>query len=116
MNLTHQRLQKKKHGYNPFGTLIIYPSLPYLSFNNIDDGISLIYPQLVNWDQQGPPILDIFGNDEAIAEFMGLREEIPQGDHKVCFTIDLDTATYFNETIPPSSHKSDKNKIKNDSL
>lgn len=29
-------------------------------FTNTDDGISLIYPQLVDWDQQGPPVLETF--------------------------------------------------------
>lgn len=58
--------------------------------------------------------MDIFENDEAIAEFKGLREGIHHGDHKASFIIDLDVAAYFSETIPPSSRKNEKNKIKNE--
>lgn len=59
--------------------------------------------------------MDLFENDKAIAEFMGLQEGIPSGDHKVGFIIKLDNTTYFGDSTPPSSRKSEKNK-KNRSL
>lgn len=46
---------------------------------------------------------------------MQLHEGIPIGDHKAGFSIDLDCASYFRETLSSSSHKNkDKHKIKND--
>jgi len=51
--------------------------------------LELVYPDLIDWDQQGAPILDTFQNDEALVEFMGLRKGIPLGDHKVGFMMDL---------------------------
>ncbi|GLJ30928.1 hypothetical protein SUGI_0616090 [Cryptomeria japonica] len=72
----------------------------------------LIYPQLIQYDQQEPLTLDCFQNDEAIAEFLGLQEGIPQGDHKAGFAIDLDSTTYFGESTPSSSHEKEKEKEK----
>jgi hypothetical protein len=28
------------------------------SLFNTDDGVSLVYPELIDWDQQGPPTFD----------------------------------------------------------
>ena len=53
-----------------------------ISLFNTDDGMPLVHPNLIDWDQQGPPIFDQFKNDEAIVEFFELHEDIPQGDHK----------------------------------
>ncbi|KAH9311142.1 hypothetical protein KI387_026177, partial [Taxus chinensis] len=38
-------------------------------------------------------------NDEAIVEFMGIRDTIPIGDHKKGFFIDLETYTYFGKEV-----------------
>jgi len=81
-----------------------------LSYTSTDDDLPLVHPQLIQWDQQAPPRLDLFGNDEAIAEFMGLREGIPSRDHKVGYIMDLDSTTYFGDSTPPSSHKSENEK------
>jgi hypothetical protein len=43
---------------------------------------------------------------------MGLREVIPYGDKKIVFTIDLDNATYFGESIHLYIHKNEKNEKK----
>lgn len=58
-------------------------------------------------------ILDIFENDEAIVEFMGLWEGIPSEYHKASFTIDLDHMVYFGEFVHPSSCKNKNDKIEN---
>lgn len=42
-------------------------------------------------------MLDWFENDEAISEFLGVREGFPQGDHKAGFAIDLNRMAYFGE-------------------
>lgn len=93
--------------------LVYMLSVSSPQFTNIGDGISLVYPQLVDWDHQGPLVLDTFQNDEAIVELMGLHEGIPSGDHKLGLSIDLDCMTYFGETAPFSSCKN-KNKMKNE--
>lgn len=51
----------------------------------------------------------VFQNDEAIAEFMGLRDGIPLVDHKVGFVMELEQTAYFGENTKSSSLKS-KNK------
>lgn len=79
---------------------------------NTDDGIFLVYPKLIDWDQQGPPIFDRFENDEAIAEFFELHTNIPEGDHKSGFSIDLNTMAYFRESTPSSSRKSENKRKK----
>lgn len=86
-----------------------------LSLFKTDDDMPLVYPQLIQHDQQEPLTLDCFQNDEAIVEFLGLREAIPQGDHKARFAIDLDSTTYFGESTPSSSHQNEneKEKVKN---
>lgn len=78
------------------------------SFFETDDGISLVFPKLIDWDQQGPPTFDQFENDDAIAEFFELCEDLPQDDHKSRFSIDLDIMAYFGESTPSSSHKIEK--------
>lgn len=83
-----------------------------LSLLKTDDDMPLVYPQLIQYDQQEPLTLDCFQNDEAIAEFLGLREGIPQGDHKAGFSIDLDSIAYFGESTPSSSHQNEKRKEK----
>lgn len=72
--------------------------------------INLVYPQLIDYDQQGPLILDTFKNNEAFSEFMGFQDNIPCGDHKVGFIIKLHTHAYYGETIESLSHKREKTK------
>lgn len=69
--------------------------------------ISLVYPQLIKWDQQGPLILDLFKNDESISEFMALHDNLPWENHKVGFDIELETRAYYRETIESFSCKID---------
>lgn len=85
-------------------------TLSYESENQSNE-IKLVYPQLINYDQWGPPILDTFKNDEALSEFMGLQDNIPCGDHKVGFIIELDTQEYYREMIESLSCKSEKLRI-----
>ncbi|KAH9311339.1 hypothetical protein KI387_026374, partial [Taxus chinensis] len=68
--------------------LIITPTKPTLD---------LVYPCLVERDQQHHVPLDLFKNYEEIVEFMGIRDTIPIGDHKKGFFINLDTYAYFGE-------------------
>ncbi|KAH9289761.1 hypothetical protein KI387_033878, partial [Taxus chinensis] len=51
------------------------------------------------WDQKLHVPLDIFENDEAFAEFMGLKDSILAGDHKKGFKIQLNTYAYFREEV-----------------
>lgn len=60
-----------------------------MTLENTNDGLPLVYLQLIDWDQQGPPSLDTFENDKAIVEFMRLHDGIPNEDHKVRFAIEL---------------------------
>ena len=69
----------------------------------------LVQPNLIDWDQQGPSIFDQFENDEAIAEFFELHEDIPQGAHISSFSIDLNIMAYFGESTPSSCCKSESN-------
>lgn len=94
-------------------TFIFILSTYTKTLDNTDDGLPLVYPQLIDWDQQEPPILDTFENDEAIVDFLGLHEGIPSGDNKVGFAIELNYATYFGEFVLSSSHKSENEKSKN---
>ena len=41
-----------------------------------NDGISLVFLELIDWDQQGPPIFDQFKNDDAITKFFKLSEDL----------------------------------------
>lgn len=73
--------------------------------------LQLIYPQLINWDQQHhAPIVGMFQNNEAITEFMGLHNGLPSGDHQAGFEIKIKQREYFGGEIASSSHK---NKSKN---
>ncbi|KAH9327792.1 hypothetical protein KI387_007970, partial [Taxus chinensis] len=74
---------------------------PYLSESIPLDKypIALVYPELIDWDQQLHVPLDFFENDEAFMEFMGLRDFIPTGDHKKGFKIQLDACAYFGEEV-----------------
>lgn len=51
----------------------------------------LVYPILIDSDQQGSQSLDCFENDEAVV--------------KLGFSIDLDATTYARESIPSSRRK-----------
>lgn len=57
--------------------------------------LQLIYPKLIDWDQQQASILDILKNDDDIVEFMGVRDGIPPREYKEGFDIDLDVKAYF---------------------
>ena len=83
-----------------------------ISLFNTDDDMPLVHPDLIDWDQQGPPTFDQFENDEAIAEFFELCEGMPQGDHKSGFSIDLNTLAYFGESTTSSSRKSENQEKK----
>lgn len=74
--------------------------------------LPLIHSHLINWGREGKPTLDWFENDEAIVEFLGVREGFPQGDHKAGSAIDLDRMTYFGEasaSVTKDTDESDRN-------
>lgn len=52
--------------------------------------LPLVHSHLIDWGQEDSPNLDWFKNDEAIVEFLGVREGFPYGDHKARFAIELD--------------------------
>lgn len=74
-------------------------------FSNTDDDMTLVYVDLIQWDQQETCSLDGFENVETIEEFFELHEDITQGDHKEGFSIDLDSIAYFGESTTSSSYK-----------
>jgi len=52
--------------------------------------LPLIYPKLIDWDLEGTtPELDTFENDEAIIDYLDLRNHIPAGDHRAGYAIEL---------------------------
>lgn len=74
--------------------------------------LPLVHSNLIDWGWEGKPTLDWFENDEAIAEFLGVREGFPQGDHKAGFVVDLDRTTYFGEasaSVTEDMDQSDRN-------
>lgn len=46
------------------------------------DGLPLIHPQLIDWDQQGPPQHNTLKNNETFIDYLGTRDDFPLGDHK----------------------------------
>lgn len=57
-----------------FAILTFSPSISTISFANNNDKLPLRHPQLIDWDQQHHiPVVDLFQNSEAIAEFMGIQ-------------------------------------------
>ncbi|MGI4370209.1 hypothetical protein ACR2V4_26810, partial [Klebsiella pneumoniae] len=74
--------------------------------NLIDEVMPIIHPELIEWNQPNPPCLDLFQNDEAIIDFLELRDNLPSGDHKAGFAIELNSATYFGAD---AKHFSSKN-------
>lgn len=85
-------------------SLLIISTL-YFESNNQTHELK-VYPQLINYDQWGPPILDMLKNDEALLEFMGLWDMILHRYHKFGFDIKLDMHSYYGETIESFSCKS----------
>lgn len=67
--------------------------------------MQIIHPKLIEWNLQDPPHLDTFQNDDAIIDFLELRDDIPSGDHKVGYAIELNKTTYFGENATPFSCK-----------
>lgn len=90
---------------DPNSSSVFTLSTSSINFVYTSNDMPLLYPQLIDWDQQGPLSLDLFKIDEAIAKFMGLRDRVPSGDHKDGFTIDLDTTAYYGDSTFPSSCK-----------
>lgn len=97
-------------------SLLMISTLSFETNNHQTHEISLVYPQLIDYNQQGPPILDTFKNNEELSEFMELQGTIPYGDHKVGFDIILDTQAYYGETIESFSCKSENLRIISRSL
>ncbi|GLJ49273.1 hypothetical protein SUGI_1041140 [Cryptomeria japonica] len=73
--------------------------------NLINEAMPIIHPELIKWNQQDPPHLDTFQNDDAIIYFLELRDDIPSGDHKVGYAIELNSIAYFGENAKPFNHK-----------
>ncbi|GLJ16865.1 hypothetical protein SUGI_0290680 [Cryptomeria japonica] len=75
------------------------------ALNLIDEVMPIIHPELIEWNQPNPPCLDFFQNDEAIIDFLELRDNLPSGDHKAGFSIELNSAAYFGADAKPFSCK-----------
>jgi len=74
-----------------------------------NDLLPLVHPELIDWDLEGTtPKLDTFKNDDAIIDYLDLRDHIPTGDHKDGYAIELNEKTYFGERSKPFSHKNIK--------
>lgn len=69
------------------------------------DGLLFIHSQLIDWDQQELQCLDTFQNNEAFIDYLGICEDLPLGDHKAGYIIELDSMEYFGEGFKPSSCK-----------
>ncbi|GLJ21183.1 hypothetical protein SUGI_0387850 [Cryptomeria japonica] len=65
----------------------------------------IIHPELIKWNQPNSPCLDFFQNDEAIIDFLELRDNLPSRDHKARFAIELNSAAYFRADAKPFSCK-----------
>ena len=93
------------------------PSISIQTINELDlssDSLPLVHPELIDWDLQGTPQLDMFQNDDAYIDYMELRDHLPKGDHKASFSIELNTMAYSREGTKPSSRKNIKIKIGSD--
>jgi len=42
------------------------------------DSLPLLHPELIDWDLQGTPQLDMFQNDDAYIDYMELRDHLPK--------------------------------------
>ncbi|GLJ21626.1 hypothetical protein SUGI_0402520 [Cryptomeria japonica] len=71
-------------------------------------GLPLVHHQLIDWDYEGPAQFDTFQNDEAVIDYLGIRDDLPPGDHKEGYTIELNNMAYFGEGVGPSSRKNVK--------
>jgi len=95
--------------FNSFDWSPFYPYTSIFTLSSVSltsttstQNVTLVYPKLINWDQQGSLVIDVFQNDEALAEFMELREGIPLGDHKAGFVMELEPTAYFGENAKSS--------------
>jgi len=71
--------------------------------------LPLINPELIDWDLEGTTLeLDTFENDEAIIDYLDLRNHIPARDHRAGYAIELNAKSYFGESAKPFSHKNVK--------
>ncbi|GLJ55837.1 hypothetical protein SUGI_1198920 [Cryptomeria japonica] len=77
------------------------------NFEDIND-LPLVHHQLIDWDHEGPVQFDTFQNDEAFIDYLGIRDDLPPGDHKAGYTIELNSMAYFGEGVGPSSRKNVK--------
>lgn len=73
-------------------------------FDNLND-LPLIHPQLLDWDLPEHVPMDTFQNDDAFINYLGIQDDLPLGDHKAGYIIELNSATYFGEGVRPSSRK-----------
>lgn len=72
---------------------------------NIDDDIPSSYPELLDWDQRGPPILNQFDKDDALINVLELYEGIIIDVHIEEIPLEVNTLVYFGESTPSSSCK-----------
>lgn len=70
--------------------------------------LPLIYLELIDWVTPPIPKLDIFHNDDSIIDYLGIRDHLPLGDHKIGFPIELNDMAYFGESATRFSHKNIK--------
>lgn len=57
-------------------------TLTPVDFENLN-GLSLVHPQLLDWDQLETIPLDTFQNDDAFIDYLGIQDDLPLGDHKL---------------------------------
>ncbi|GLJ17614.1 hypothetical protein SUGI_0306680 [Cryptomeria japonica] len=64
--------------------ILEYNCIFTLSPTNFEDikGLPLVHHQLIDWDNEGPAQFDTFQNDEAFINYLGIRDDLPPGDHK----------------------------------
>lgn len=72
------------------------------------EGLPLVHHQLIDWDHEGPIQFDTFQNDEAFIDYLGIQDDLPLGEHKEGYTIELNSMAYFGEGVGPSNRKNVK--------
>lgn len=71
---------------------------------DLNDPMPLVHPKLIDWDSLDHPELDVFHNDDAIIDYLRIRDHLPPGDQKSRFLIELNDMAYFRESANPFSH------------
>ena len=78
---------------------------------NTNDDIPSSCPNLLDWNQRGPPIFDQYDNDDALEIDFKIYEGIKIDDNNEEIYPKVNTLAYFGELAPPSSCKSKREKM-----